>query len=312
VDSGDPFSAIARLLRQAVLDLGLRGKLAGYEGSFEFVAASYVCAEPGVISRVTERMLFEALAGSLVDATDLIHELRSTKTAREIDKLRITNEIALMGLRAFVKNAVPGKSEIEIASSVESAIAVGGTDYRGVQAARGFAWVLSGPNTAVAYKPHLRSSSRRLQEGELVLLELATVADGWWSDLTRTRVAGRARQLDLDRWLAVVDAQQADIAAIAPGIPAKLVDKPGRDLLAAKGLGDYFIHHTGHGIGLRYHEPEPFLHPDVETPLQVGMVTSIEPGIYIDGWGGMRCEDNVVVTPDGAEVLSEFSRELTG
>lgn len=312
VDSGDPFAALGRLAKQAVADLGLRGQRVGYEGSFEFIAAPYVCAEPSVISAVTRNILGEALGDGLVDATDLIHKLRSLKTPREVERLRIANEIAKMGLRVFAESVVPGRSEIEIAVAVEGAIAVGGTDYRGVRATRGFAWVLSGPNSAVAYRPHLRSSTRRLAEGDLALLELATVADGWWSDLTRTRVAGRAQPEDLERWQAVVEAQRLDIAAIRAGVPANLVDKPGRDLLVERGLGEYFIHHTGHGIGLRYHEPEPFLHPEVTTPLQAGMVTSVEPGIYIEGWGGMRCEDNVLVTPDGAEVLSEFPRTLTG
>ena len=312
VDSGDPFASLARLARQAAADLGLRGKRIGYEGSFEFVAAPYVCAEPSVISGVTLGLLRDALDGRLNDATALIHQLRLRKTPREIEKLRLTNEVARMGLQTFVEHAVAGRSEIEVAAAVESAINVGGTDYRGVRAARGFAWVLSGPNTAVSYKPHLRSSSRRIAEGDLVVLELATVADGWWSDLTRTRAAGRARPQDLERWQAVVEAQQADIAAVRPGVPANRVDQVGRDLLSSRGLGQYFIHHTGHGVGLRYHEPEPFLHPAVTAPLEEGMVTSVEPGIYSADWGGMRCEDNVLVTPEGAEVLSEFPRRLTG
>ena len=310
VDSGDPFVALARLAKEAMFDLGLRGQRVGYEGSFEFIAPPYVSAEPSVPSSVTRRIIEEAVGGQLDDATNLIHKLRLLKTAQEIEKLRIVNEIALVGLRAFVDQVVPGRSEIEIAAAAESTIAVGGTDYLGVKGARGFAWVLSGPNSAVAYRPYLRSSARRVGEGDLVLIELATVADGWWSDLTRTRMAGTPSEEALSRWQAVVDAQQADIAAMAPGVPGNLVDKAGRDILRDRGLGDYFIHHTGHGVGLRYHEPEPFLHPSVTTPLEAGMVTSVEPGIYIEGWGGMRCEDNVLVTPQGAEVLSEFSRSL--
>jgi Xaa-Pro dipeptidase len=309
-DSGDAFASLARLSRQAARDLGLCGQAVGYEGSFEFIAAPYVCAEPAAISAVTVHMLREAVGEELIDATQLLNQLRLIKTPAEIDKLRRVNDIARFGLRAFVEHAVPGRSEIEVAAAVESAINVQGTDYRGVIGARGFAWVLAGPNTAVSYKPHLRSSSRRLLPGDLVVLELATVADGWWSDLTRTRTAGVARLEDRERWQAVVEAQQQDIAAMRPGVPANLVDKAGRDLLTNRGLGDLFIHHTGHGIGLRYHEPEPFLHPDVATPLQAGMVTSIEPGIYSPAWGGMRCEDDVLVTADGAEVLSEFPREL--
>jgi Xaa-Pro dipeptidase len=310
LDSGDPFSALSRLTQQAADDLDLRSKKVGYEGSFEFVAAPYVCAEPGVFSAVSKRIIQDAIGQDLQDATALIHRLRLIKTPQEIDKLRLANTVARMGLQAFVESVAPGRSEIEVAAAVESAIQVGGTDYQGARAARGFAWVLSGAETAVAYKPHLRSSSRRIEEGDLVVLELATVVDGWWSDLTRTRVAGRASVENLERWEAVVAAQRADIQVMRPGVPANMVDKVGRDLLTARGLGELFIHHTGHGIGLRYHEPEPFLHPSVSAPLQAGMVTSVEPGIYSPEWGGMRCEDDVLVTEDGAEVLSEFPRNL--
>ena len=311
VDSGDPFASLSRLTRQAAADLGLRGKPVGYEGSFEFVAAPYVCAEPGAIGGVTLGLLHASVSGNLIDATNLIHYLRGRKTPAEADKLRRANAVAKLGLRAFAEAVVPGRSEVEIAAAVESAINVGGTGYDGARHVRGFAWVLGGPNTAVAYRPHLASSARALAEGELALLELATVVDGWWSDLTRTRVAGKPRTEDLERWEAVIAAQAADIEAIHPGVAANQVDGAGRRLLEARGLGRHFIHHTGHGIGLRYHEPEPFLHPASTAPLEPGMVTSVEPGIYGPDWG-MRCEDDVLVTPSGAEVLSEYSRDLMG
>jgi Xaa-Pro aminopeptidase len=310
VDSGDPYENIAKLLQLAAADLGLSGKQIGYEGSFEFVAAPYVGAEPCVFSQVTLELYHQAFGENLVDVTPLIHKLRLYKTEAEIERLRIANDIARMGLKAFAENVVPGKSEIEIASAVEAAIMQGGTGYQGVKVARAWASVMSGPRAAVAYKPHLLSTQRRLVTGDMALLELATVADGWWSDLTRTRVAGAPGEADIEKWQAVVEAQKAAFDVIKPGVAASAVDKAARDLIEARGLGKYFIHHTGHGLGLRYHEPEPFLHPAVNTLLEAGMVSSVEPGIYIEGWGGMRCEDNILVTKDGLEILSEFSRTL--
>lgn len=312
VDSGDPLEAMERLMKQAAADLRLGKGHIGYEGSFEFVAAPYVSAEPSVPSGRTLKMLRETFGDALVDATDMLHALRLIKTPQEVEHLLIVNEIARFGLEAFFSNVVPGRSEIEVATAVESAIMVKGTGYKGVKVARAWASVMSGPRSAAAYKPHLLSTRRHLGEGDMAVLELAVVADGWWADLTRTRVAGRARPEDRERWQAVVEAQRVACTAIRPGVPANEVDQAARDLLTQRGLGPYFIHHTGHGIGLRYHEPEPFLHPAVSAPLQAGMVTSVEPGIYIDGWGGMRCEDDVLVIPSGAEVLSEFSRELEG
>lgn len=312
VDSGDPYSAIPGLLKDAAADLGLTGKRIGYEGSFEFIAAPYVGAEPSTFSLVTLGMIEGAFGENLVDATGLIHKLRLCKTEAEVEKLRIANDIARMGLTAFFDAVAPGNTEIEVASAVESAIMRGGTGYKGVKVARAWASVMSGPRALTAYKPHLLSTQYRLASGDIALLELATVADGWWSDLTRTRAAGVARPEDLEKWQIVVDAQQAAIATIRPGVPSNQVDKAGRDIIEKAGMGKYFIHHTGHGLGLRYHEPEPFLHPDVTALLEPGMVSSVEPGIYIQGWGGMRCEDNILVTHTGVEVLSEFSRKLAG
>jgi Xaa-Pro dipeptidase len=312
VDSGDPYASIAKLLKEAAARLGLANKPVGYEGSFETIAAPYVAAEPGVFSQVSLGMIRQAFGEHLVDATSLIHRLRLYKTRDEAERLRLANRIALLGIKAFFENVVPGKTEIEVAAAVESAIMTGGTGLQGVKVARAWASVMSGERASKAYKPHLLSTQRRLVNGDMALLELATVADGWWSDLTRTRCAGAARPADLERWQAVVDGQLAALQAIRPGAPANMVDKAARDVIVQRGLGPYFIHHTGHGLGLRYHEPQPFLHPAVTDVLETGMVSSVEPGIYIDGWGGMRCEDNILVTETGMEVLSEFSRALTG
>ena len=312
VDSGDPYVAIAALLKGTAADLKLAGKRVGYEGSFEFIAAPYVGAEPSVFSQASLTLYRNAFGENLADATGMIHKLRLYKTPGEVELLRIANDIARLGLQAFVENVVPGRSEIQIASAVEAAIMQGGTGYKDVKVARAWASVMSGPRAATAYKPHLLSTQRRMQEGEMALLELATVADGWWSDLTRTRVAGAARPEDLEKWQAVVDAQAAAFAAIRPGVASNAVDRAARRVIEMRGLGAYFIHHTGHGLGLRYHEPEPFLHPAVDAVLEAGMVSSVEPGIYIPNWGGMRCEDNILVTETGVEILSEFSRELAG
>jgi Xaa-Pro dipeptidase len=310
VDSGDPYVSIAALLKQVAVELGLVGKRVGYEGSFEFIAAPYVGAEPSVFSQVSLTMFQQAFGENLSDATGLIHKLRLYKTPAEVERLRIANHIAKLGLQAFFENVTPGNSEIQIASAVESAIMQGGTGYSEVKVARAWASVMSGPRAVTAYKPHLLSTQRRMEAGDFALLELATVADGWWSDLTRTRAAGYARPEDLEKWQTVVESQSAAFAAIRPGVASNQVDRAARDVIEKRGLGSYFIHHTGHGLGLRYHEPEPFLHPAVETVLEAGMVTSVEPGIYIRDWGGMRCEDNILVTESGLEILSEFSRQL--
>lgn len=312
VDSGDAFENLGTLLRQAAAERKRADRRIGYEGSFEFVAAPYGSAEPCVPAGPSLRMIRAAFGETIVDATDTIHAMRVHKTPGELDRLRIANTIAKLGLQAFAEHVVPGAREIDVAAAVESAVMTGGTGLHGVKVARAWASVMGGPRAAEAYKPHLLSTTRSLVEGDLALLELAVVADGWWSDLTRTRAAGRARVQDRERWDVVVNAQRAACAAVRPGIPAAEVDRAARTVIEQAGLGAHFNHHTGHGLGLRYHEPVPFLHPSVDDALEAGMVTSIEPGIYIAGWGGMRCEDDVVVTESGVEILSEFPRTLEG
>lgn len=312
VDSGDPFAQIADLLRDVATERTLRGGRIGYEGSFEFIAPPFASAEPKVMAGHTIQLLRDSFSVDLIDATGLLHDLRLRKTPDEIGKLRIAHDIARFALDAFYAAVVPGATEVQVAAAIEAAVLTRGSGYQGVNVARAWASVMSGPRAAQAFKPHLLSTQRVIQPGEMALLELAVVADGWWADLTRTRVAGQASAQDQERWQIVVDAEQAAIAAIRPGIAANAVDEKARTHIAAHNLGQYFVHHTGHGLGLRYHEPEPFLHPGGTTQLEEGMVTSVEPGIYIDGWGGMRCEDNVLVTPTGVEVLSEYSRALTG
>jgi Xaa-Pro dipeptidase len=148
------------------------------------------------------------------------------------------------------------------------------------------------------------SSTRRVEAGDIVMVELATVVDGYWSDLTYVAVAGEpsARQKEVHN--AVLEAQQTAAKALQPGALFSAPDAAARAVLEKAGLAEYFPHITGHGIGLRYHEFVPFLMPGADGVLQEGMVTSVEPGVYIEGFGGIRIEDNVAVGPDGPIFLS--------
>jgi len=233
-------------------------------------------------------------------------ELSGEKTDREIARVRLANEVADFGLAAFFREAAPGKRESEIAAAVESAILTQGIGYKGVAHARGEAEVISGLRTASAWD-FPTTTHRVVEKGDLVLIEFAVVADGYWSDLTRTVVAGTFN--DEQRRLAEAQraAYQAALQAMKPGVPAAEPDAAARRALDKYGMRDLFAHHTGHGIGFRYHEAIPSVHPDSTGVLQAGMITSLEPGLYGETFG-YRVEDNVLITSAGAEPLCHSPR----
>jgi Xaa-Pro aminopeptidase/Xaa-Pro dipeptidase len=166
--------------------------------------------------------------------------------------------------------------------------------------------VQSGPNSADAGRFN-RSSGRRLRDGDLVLTELATCVNGYWSDLTRTAAVGSPTP-EVEQILAIAtDAQQAAVDGIRPGVSAGHIDALARDKIAAQGLSSFFTHHTGHQVGFRYHDPGFLILPGESAKLEPGMVITLEPGVYVPERGcGARIEDNVLVTESGHEVLSRI------
>jgi Xaa-Pro dipeptidase len=255
--------------------------------------------------------LGEALPDATIeDATGFINTLRLCKTPAEVEKFRVVNEIAGFGLAWFRENLMAGMTEIELAGMVNAQVAINGSGYKGVKSARAFAQVSSGPNTERGWRPCEITTSRAFQNGDIVLLELGVVADGYWADNTRVLVTGGANQKQQDIYGLIRTAQQAAIDRIRPGVPMCEVDQAAREVINEAGYGEYFFHVTGHGVGWRYHEFPPLLHPDNPDPLQEGMITSVEPGLYIPGFGGMRVEDNVAVGSKGPDVLSTFNKDL--
>jgi len=304
---GDPLpdESLARLLKDAVSRLALRGKRVGFEGSGdEDISPTQKVTEPWRPADSTTAML-SSLGCELVDATPLLRRLRAIKTTEDLERLRIANQVAGFGLRAFWEAVTEGRTEAEVAGAVEEAILAQGTGYQGTVHARGEALVFSGQKRLFqvgwGYAP---STSRRLRGGDLVMLELSTVADGYFSDLTRMATVGPPSTRQQELLDSVAAAQQAAILAIRPGVSGDTVDRAARDALKASDLAEQFIHITGHGLGFRYHEPVPLLYPGSPDILETGMVTSVEPGVYDSEFGGVRIEDDVAVTSVGAEVLS--------
>jgi len=229
------------------------------------------------------------------------------KTPEEVRAIRLANHVAGIGVQSFRDSVSPSISEAEVAAAVETAIQKQiGQD--GIFYARGWAMVQSGPNSADSGRFN-RSSGRRLQNGDLVVLELATCVNGYWSDLTRMEAVGELKPQLAELLRVVSEGQQAAIAMVQPGVAAGEVDAAARDVIARHGLSEYFTHHTGHHVGFRYHDPGFGLMPGRTEKLAPGMVVTIEPGAYVPEYGGgARIEDDVLVTDSGNEILSRESR----
>ncbi|WP_295818674.1 Xaa-Pro peptidase family protein [uncultured Deinococcus sp.] len=236
---------------------------------------------------------------SLVPVRGLVHGLRVTKTVRELDAIRAAQRIADAAFAQVRPMIRPGVTELDVALELELAMR-----RAGAQSAFEII-VASGPNGA---KPHGVASSRVIGDDELVTVDMGARVDGYHSDMTRTVAVGEPSAELRRLYRAVLEAEQAAVAAVRPGIRAADLDRLARDLLTMHGLGEYFAHSLGHGVGLDVHEA-PGLRATSEEVLEPGMVITIEPGVYVPGVGGVRIEDLVLVTETGSEVLSLAEKE---
>ena len=238
----------------------------------------------------------------VVKGESVLDPLRLRKDASEIASLRRAVRVAEGALEEVVSSLSPGMTEREICGQLTSAILLGGGQTVPIEPL-----VLSGPRSAM---PHGATGKRQAEAGDILLIDFVTTVNGYYADITRTFVIGQQPDSRLQQVYAVVQAaNEAGRAAVRPGVICQDVDRAARQVIVDAGLGEHFIHRTGHGLGLDVHE-EPGIVEGNTMPLDVGMVFTIEPGVYIEAWGGVRIEDNVVVTQDGCESLTSFGRDL--
>ena len=235
----------------------------------------------------------------------VVEQARVIKDDGEVAILREAARRLTPVARAAFDMVRPGTTERVVAARIESAIREAGFERPAFDTI-----VASGPNAAL---PHYRAGDRVFERGDVVVLDFGGVLDGYCSDLTRT-VAVAPPSAEAHRvHQAVRDAQQAAIDAVRPGIATTDVDRAARRVLDAHGLGEAFGHGTGHGLGLDVHEEPRVTRPRADVapvPLEPGMVFTIEPGAYLPGWGGVRIEDDVLVTARGCEVLTSVPYAL--
>lgn len=222
--------------------------------------------------------------------------LRLYKDADEIVAMRRAGHITALGFKHVMRTTRPGMRESDVAAEFEYFI-----KKHGAQKVAYDSIVASGPNAAY---PHHHTGERVLKKNDIVLCDMAAMVDGYCSDLTRTWFLGSISASSRAIYDTVARAQKLSLAAVKPGIKAAQVDRISRDEIERAGYGRRFIHSTGHGVGVEIHEA-PWVSPASTDVLQPGMVLTVEPGIYIEGWGGVRIEDTVLVTRTGYDTLTK-------
>lgn len=266
----------------------------------------------GALAFEKERLTFaqyerlrQELEAELLPQAGLVEELRLVKEEGEVEAIRKAAALADQAFGHVLEMVRPGVSEQDIALELEYYMR-----REGASAAAFPLIVASGPRAAF---PHGVPSARRLQGGDLVVMDLGCVVDGYCSDLTRTVVVGRADEKQRRIFELVRRAQEAGLAALRAGRKGSEVDAAAREVIAAAGYGEHFGHGLGHGVGLEIHEGPRLsrLAAGPEEPeLRAGMVVTVEPGVYIPGWGGVRVEDLVLVGEEEARALSRADKRL--
>jgi D-alanyl-D-alanine dipeptidase len=302
-----PRLELAALKESAAADLGLavRDWVDG-DDPYQLVATALGGA-PAAIA-VTDSMpalhllpLAAVLDGWPVLATGVLRELRMIKDASEIDALRKAGAAIDRVHSRVPEFLAPGRTEADVAADISEAILAEG------HSEVAFVIVGSGPHAA---DPHHECSDRELRPGDVVVVDIGGAYEpGYHSDSTRTYSIGEPNAEVAQHYSMLQRAQRAAVDTVRPGVTAEQVDAAAREVLAQAGLGEYFVHRTGHGIGLSVHE-EPYIVAGNDLPLAPGMAFSVEPGIYFPGRWGARIEDIVVVSDDGAISVNNRPHEL--
>ena len=292
-EAGD--AAVVEVDRKSVWER--LGRLLG-----EYPAAALGIESHALTVRDAERVA-GLTRGRPVPVGDLVERLRAVKSPEEVDAVRAAAALAQAALAELLPTVRVGQTEQEVGAVLEAALRRRGSEWHPFPTI-----VASGPRSAL---PHARTSPRPIGAGEWLLLDFGAQVDGYCADLTRTVVVGaRADERQRTVYELVRAAQQRALQHLRPGITGREGDALAREVIAARGFGDAFGHSLGHGLGLEVHEA-PRLAPTAEAPLPLHAVVTVEPGIYLPGWGGVRLEDDVYLGPDGAQLLSDGRTELT-
>jgi Xaa-Pro aminopeptidase len=253
--------------------------------------------------RVMELRLLEAsaLKAKFDPAEEIIAPMRMIKDADEVAAMRKAVAITENALAHVLGVIKPGMTERQVSAELTMALLRGGAESLSFEPL-----IQSGPNSAL---PHYIVGDRVIRRGDILLLDFGVTVDGYASDITRTYVIGEASAEIQKIYDLVKRSNEAGRVAGKPGASGQDVERAARQVIEDGGYGKYFTHRTGHGLGLEGHEP-PYMVEGNAVPLEVGNTYTVEPGIYIPGLGGVRIEDDMLITPNGSESLTTFKREL--
>lgn len=266
--------------------------------------------QPPLPADFTKQLCELSDAGFKEAGLDLL-SLYQYKTRLDVEGLKLAHSLAAVGVEVFYQEVKTGISESKLAALIEYAIQekIG---QNNISFARAWPMIQSGSNTANGEK-YNRTTGKIIADGEFVLLEMGVCVNGYWADITRTTITGEITELQKSMFETVTTAQQMAIEMLQPGIAMCEVDRTARKVIEEAGFGKYFNHALGHQVGFRYHDPGCCVAPDCTDVLQEGMVLTVEPGIYgIELDGGVRIEDNLLITANGYQLLSNYLRSLRG
>ena len=302
----DSVRELSAALSSVMQQLGLTRATVAYETRYSMRPATYVSSAS---FGEDLRWLLQTAApnANLRSSDSTFAELGARKTNVELKLMRQACSIAAHAFDngpAFIR---PGATEAEVASAFQSAFDTCSL-AASLQRSYGTFFCMSGPNSATASAAYARTRHRRLEPGDLVMIHANTCADGYWTDITRTYIAGDPTPRQTAMRTAINEARAAALSAIRPGITGNQVDGAARVVMAHHGFEEAFRHGTGHGVGFAaiYGGALPRIHPAYQDLLEEGSTFNVEPAAYFDGYGGMRHCDVVAVTANGAEVLTDF------
>jgi Xaa-Pro dipeptidase len=295
-DPEDPRPPLARTL-DAVVSVAREYERVGLELSLGTQAADRMVGEPTTFTAAW----FDAFPEA-ADATPLLVRARSLKTEQELERLRLANELAAAAMDHVRELLRPGMREAQVAALWQGFVHGEGTGYHGqVELALPFSLIWAGRGI----KTFTATGDLPVVEGEPVLFEIWVCADGYWADHTKNLVVGELKPEYAELESTLMDVYEGALDSIRPGAPMAELDRQVREQLDEAGYAGQPTHPICHGVGARAHEP-PYPHQAGGGEFEEGMVLAVEPGVYWPGGGGLRVEDNFLVTVDGVEKLSSF------